>query len=72
MATVLMRASVISDKRGAKLRADHVGAACYMIGLEDGIVDGLFRFSRPLATSYYWCPPLRASALDLRALGIDS
>ncbi|MFT3928476.1 MAG: Dyp-type peroxidase [Myxococcales bacterium] len=41
-----------------------------MVGLEDGITDGLFRFSRILATSYYWCPPVDAGRLDLRALGI--
>lgn len=29
-----------------------------MIGAEDGIVDGLFRFSRPLTGGYYWCPPI--------------
>jgi len=39
-----------------------------MVGLEDGIVDGLFRFSRPLSTSYFWCPPMDAGHLDLRAL----
>lgn len=40
-----------------------------MAGLEDGIVDALFRFSRPLTGGYYWCPPLRDGRLDLRALG---
>ncbi len=40
-----------------------------MAGLEDGIVDALFRFSRPLAGGYYWCPPLRGGRLDLTALG---
>ncbi len=39
-----------------------------MAGLEDGIVDGLLRFSRALSGGYYWCPPLRDGALDLRAL----
>lgn len=29
-----------------------------MIGREDGIVDGLFSFSRPLTGAYYWCPPI--------------
>ncbi|HKP59701.1 MAG TPA: hypothetical protein VJV78_23420 [Polyangiales bacterium] len=41
-----------------------------MVGLEDGITDGLFRFSRALATSYCWCPPLQGWQLDLRALRI--
>jgi len=40
-----------------------------MLGLEDGITDGLFHFSRILSTSYYWCPPVREGELDLRALG---
>jgi len=29
-----------------------------MVGLEDGIVDGLFRFSRPVSGGHYWCPPI--------------
>lgn len=40
-----------------------------MAGLEDGIVDALFTFSRPLAGGYYWCPPLKAGRLDLSLLG---
>lgn len=36
-----------------------------MAGLEDGIVDGLFRFSRPISGSYYWCPPLTDGRLCL-------
>lgn len=40
-----------------------------MAGLEDGIVDALFRFSRPTSGGYYWCPPLREGHLDLSALG---
>lgn len=39
-----------------------------MSGLEDGITDALYRFSRPLTGGYYWCPPLKDGALDLRAL----
>jgi porphyrinogen peroxidase len=39
-----------------------------MAGLEDGIVDALFRFSRPISGGYYWCPPVRAGHLDLTAL----
>ena len=41
-----------------------------MIGLEDDIPDALFSFTRPLTGAYYWCPPLRDGALDLRALNI--
>jgi porphyrinogen peroxidase len=39
-----------------------------MVGSEDGIVDGLFSFSRPRDGAYYWCPPLLNGKLDLRAL----
>jgi putative iron-dependent peroxidase len=28
-----------------------------MVGLEDGIVDSLFKFTRPVTGGYYWCPP---------------
>jgi putative iron-dependent peroxidase len=41
-----------------------------MIGAEDGITDALFRFTRPLTGAYFWCPPLHAGRLDLRALGL--
>ena len=40
-----------------------------MAGLEDGIVDALFRFSRPTSGGCYWCPPLLDGHLDLSALG---
>jgi len=29
-----------------------------MVGLDDGVVDGLFRFTRPITGGYYWCPPV--------------
>jgi putative iron-dependent peroxidase len=41
-----------------------------MVGLEDGIVDGLFTFSRPVTGGYYWCPPVADGKLDLEALAI--
>ena len=41
-----------------------------MAGAEDGVVDGLFRFTRPLTGSYFWCPPMVSGRLDLRALGV--
>lgn len=41
-----------------------------MAGLEDEIVDGLFRFSRPVSGSYFWCPPVSGGRLDLSALSI--
>lgn len=40
-----------------------------MTGQEDGITDGLFRFTRPLTGSYFWCPPVAGGKLDLRAVG---
>lgn len=41
-----------------------------MAGLDDGIADALFRFSRPLNGAYFWCPPMRDGQLDLRRLGL--
>ena len=41
-----------------------------MTGTEDGIQDALFRFTRPVSGSYFWCPPAQDRRLDLRALGI--
>jgi putative iron-dependent peroxidase len=41
-----------------------------MIGAEDGIIDALFRFTRPVTGAYFWCPPMRAGRLDLHALGL--
>lgn len=29
-----------------------------MAGQDDGVVDGLFSFSRPVTGGYYWCPPV--------------
>jgi len=40
-----------------------------MTGAEDGVVDGLFQFTRPITGAFYWCPPLRDGRLDLRAIG---
>ena len=39
-----------------------------MVGQDDGIVDGLFTFSRPVTGGYYWCPPVQDERLDLREL----
>lgn len=41
-----------------------------MVGAEDGIVDALFTFTRPVSGSYFWCPPMKNGRLDLRALGL--
>lgn len=42
-----------------------------MVGKEDGVTDGLFRFSRPLTGAYYWCPGTKDGQLDLSKLSID-
>jgi putative iron-dependent peroxidase len=41
-----------------------------MSGLEDGIVDALFRFSRPVTGGYFWCPPVKDGKLNLEAVGL--
>jgi putative iron-dependent peroxidase len=41
-----------------------------MTGLDDGITDSLFRYTRPVTGAYYWCPPVSGGRLDLRALGL--
>jgi len=40
----------------------------HMAGLDDGIPDALFNFTRPLSGSYYWCPPMCDGKLNLSAL----
>ena len=44
-----------------------------MLGLDDGICDALFSFTKPIAGAYYWCPPMKieSNELDLSALGCD-
>ncbi len=39
-----------------------------MVGLDDGIRDELFCFTRPLTGSYFWCPPVEGGRLDLSRL----
>ena len=41
-----------------------------MSGLEDGTVDALFRFSRPITGAYFWCPPVKDGKLNLSAIGM--
>ena len=41
-----------------------------MIGLEDGVIDGLFSFTRPISGSYFWCPPTADGKLDLAGIGM--
>lgn len=41
-----------------------------MAGHDDGIVDAMFRISKPVTGAYFWCPPMRDGRLDLRRLGL--
>ena len=41
-----------------------------MTGVDDGIVDALFRISQPVTGSYFWCPPIKDGKLDLAALDL--
>lgn len=41
-----------------------------MVGLEDGVVDALFRFTRPQTGAYFWCPAVVEGRLDLSLLGL--
>ena len=39
-----------------------------MAGLDDGIRDAIFSYSRPVTGGYYFCPPVRHRRYDLAAL----
>lgn len=41
-----------------------------MSGAEDGLVDALFRFTRPVTGAYAWCPGLKDGKIDLGPLGL--
>lgn len=41
-----------------------------MTGQEDGIVDALFRFTKPVTGAYFWCPPMAGGQPDLSLLGL--
>ena len=77
-AFVLRRSMPWSDDRGSGLQFVAFGHTFdafeaqlrRMTGAEDGVADALFEFTRPVTGAYFWCPPLRAGRLDLRALGI--
>ncbi|KVH55849.1 peroxidase [Burkholderia sp. MSMB1072] len=77
-AFMLRRSSPWSDTRRAGLYFVAFGCSFRafdvqmrrMSGAEDGIVDGLFRFTRPLTGAYFWCPPMKDGKLDLSALGL--
>jgi putative iron-dependent peroxidase len=36
-----------------------------MLGLEDSITDALFRFTRPISGSYFYCPPCERARVQL-------
>ena len=36
-----------------------------MLGVDDKIVDGVFKFSKIVETNYLWCPPFKKGRLDL-------
>jgi len=41
-----------------------------MLGKEDGVIDALFNFTRPISGAYFWCPPVINGKLDLSILNI--
>ncbi len=41
-----------------------------MAGVEDGIADALFTFSRPVNGGYYWAPPMKDGKLDFALVGV--
>ncbi len=41
-----------------------------MVGADDGMVDALFTFTRPVTGVYFWCPPVKNGRLDFRAIGL--
>ena len=41
-----------------------------MVGFDDGIVDSLFAFTRPVTGGYFWCPPQVKGRIVLSALGL--
>ncbi|WP_176511130.1 Dyp-type peroxidase [Pseudomonas faucium] len=75
-AFMVRRSVAWADSRGAGLAFVALGHSLEafevqlrrMSGLEDGIIDGLYRFSRPLTGGYYWCPPMAEAGLDLSLL----
>ncbi len=39
-----------------------------MLGESDGVIDGVFKFSKIMNTSYLWCPPFKTGRLDVSLL----
>jgi putative iron-dependent peroxidase len=56
---------------GASLRAFDL-LLRRMVGADDGVVDGLFSFTRPVTGAAFWCPPVRDGRLNLAALASGS
>ena len=77
-AFILRRSMPWDDTRNAGLVFVAFGKSYYafeallnrMTGSEDGITDALYRFTRPLDGSYYWCPPMKNGKPDLSALSL--
>jgi putative iron-dependent peroxidase len=77
-AFVVRRSMPWADARGEGLEFVAFGATLdsyeaqltRMSGLEDGTVDALFRFSRPITGAYFWCPPVKDGKLNLSAIGM--
>jgi putative iron-dependent peroxidase len=64
-----MRAGLVFVAFGASLDAFEAQLR-RMAGLEDGITDALFKFTRPVSGAYFWCPALKRGRLDLAPLGL--
>ena len=68
------------DHRGAGLvfvsfsaTMDPFEAQCRrMVGQDDGVVDALFSFTRPVTGGAWWCPPVAEGRLDMRACLVAS
>ena len=73
-AWVLRRSLPWSDKSGEGLMFVAFGKSFdafevqmrRMAGLDDGVIDACFRFSRPQTGGYFWCPPVADGRLELR------
>ncbi len=63
-AHILRRSAPWSDERRAGLLFAAFGRSLdafelqlhRMVGTDDGVIDGLFRFTRPITGAYFWCP----------------
>lgn len=65
----VMRAGLVFVAFGCSLDAFEAQLR-RMVGLDDGITDALFRFTRPETGACYWCPGMRRGRLDLAPLGL--